>query len=110
MKKVILSLDTSKSETTKVVLIVDGERFEKMTDAKHLRSQVVLPLIEEILNEQKLKLSDIAKIKVNAGPGSFTGLRVGLAVAQTLGKLLNIPVNGKPAGEVPVMYQESKWE
>lgn len=110
MKKVILSLDTSKSEITKVEIIVEGKQIEKIIDKKHVRSQVVLLLIEEIFSEQKISSSDIVEIKVNAGPGSFTGLRVGLAVAQTLGKLLNIPVNGKTAGDVRPTYQESKWE
>ena len=89
---------------------IGGKKVEKTSEAKHASAQMVLPMIEELLNEQKLKLSDIAEIKVNAGPGSFTGLRVGISVAQTLGKLLNIPVNGKPAGETRVAYQESKWE
>lgn len=109
MKKIILSLDTSRSEATKVELIVEGTRFEKIIDAKLLRSQVVLPLIEEILKKQKRTLSDITEIKVNAGPGSFTGLRVGITVAQILGGLLNIPVNGARGRNVIPYYKDSQW-
>ncbi len=109
MKKISLFLDTSISEATKVELLIDGERFESVLDAKRMRSQVVLPLIEEILHTHNLKLSDISEIKVNAGPGSFTGLRVGITVAQAIGSLFNIPVNGQPAGTTVPFYTDSKW-
>jgi tRNA threonylcarbamoyladenosine biosynthesis protein TsaB len=105
-----LYIDTSDSQKVRVGLEVGGKRVEKTSEAKHSSAQMVLPMIEEILKENKLKLIDIAEIQVNTGPGSFTGLRVGIAVAQTLGKLLNVPVNGKPAGETQPTYQESKWE
>lgn len=105
----VLFLDTSDSQKIRVGVDIDGKKVEKVTE-RETNAQRVLPMIEELLKSQKLKLSDVTEIEVNPGPGSFTGLRVGLAVAQTLGKLLNIPVNGKPAGEVQVEYQESKWE
>ncbi|MBI3576764.1 tRNA (adenosine(37)-N6)-threonylcarbamoyltransferase complex dimerization subunit type 1 TsaB [Candidatus Gottesmanbacteria bacterium] len=107
--KVILFIDTSSSEEIQVAIDINGKRLEK-TAPRQARAQMVLPMIEELLSEQKLKLTDIAEIKVNPGPGSFTGLRVGLAVAQTLGKLLNVPVNGKRAGAIKPIYQKSKWE
>lgn len=108
--KTVLFIDTSDSQKIRVGLDIDGKKVEKVAESKRANAQMVLPMIEELLKSQKLKLSDIAEIKVNTGPGSFTGLRVGLAVAQTMGKLLDIPVNGKPAGETQVVYQESKWE
>ena len=42
----------------------------------------------------------IDAIEVNAGPGSFTGLRVGASIANALSFALGIPVNGKPLGEI----------
>lgn len=111
MKKIIcLSINTADSQCTIVGIEIENKKIEKLVDAKQTRSQILLPLIEQLLREQKLKLSDISEINIHTGPGSFTGLRVGLSVAQALGKLLNVPVNGKPAGEVQVEYQESKWE
>ena len=62
---------------------------------------MVLPMIEEVLREHNLKLSDISEIRVATGPGSFTGLRVGTTVANALGYLLDIPVNGKKALVLP---------
>ncbi len=107
--KAVLFIDTSSSEQIKVSLELNGKKFEK-TAERPSHAQMVLPMIEEILKNHKIKLSEISEIKVNTHPGSFTGIRVGIAVAQMLGKLLNISVNGKPAGEVQATYQESKWE
>jgi len=96
-----LSIDTSAINTAKIVLEIDGKRFEKTSESKIMKSQMVLPMIEEILREHKLRLTDITAITVVTGPGSFTGLRVGATVANALGYLLHVPVNGKKALAIP---------
>ncbi len=101
MKHVILSLDTSDSKETRVALVFDGKRFEKTSQSKILKAQTVLPLIEEILRDCRISFSDISEVTVHIGPGSFTGLRVGAAIANTLGFLLDIPVNGQRVLIVP---------
>ena len=98
---VILFIDTSEINTAKVALEIDGKRFEKTSESKRVKSQMVLPLIEQILGEHKLKLTDITAITVASGPGSFTGLRVGATVANALGYLLDIKVNGKKELAIP---------
>ncbi|MBI5122303.1 tRNA (adenosine(37)-N6)-threonylcarbamoyltransferase complex dimerization subunit type 1 TsaB [Candidatus Roizmanbacteria bacterium] len=97
--KVLLLIDTSNNKVIKVGLTINGEEdlVEKQIDYR--KAQVVLPLIEELLKKHKLVLQDISEIKVNPGPGSFTGVRVGVAIANTLGYLLKIPVNGQMAVE-----------
>jgi tRNA threonylcarbamoyladenosine biosynthesis protein TsaB len=50
-----------------------------------------------------LKFKDLAKIQVKTGPGSFTGLRVGVSTANALGFSLGIPVNGKK-NETKLIY------
>ena len=90
-----LFIDTSAINTAKIALEIDGKRFEKTSESKILKSQTVLPMIEELLLAHGLKLTDITAFTVETGPGSFTGLRVGATVANALGHLLNIPVNGK---------------
>ena len=84
-------MDTSNSERIKVGL--DGKIFE--TDSRKEKSQKLLSFIDELLKKKKKKIEDITGIEVNTGPGSFTGLRVGVSVAQTLGWVLGVPVNGK---------------
>ncbi|MFH1186744.1 MAG: L-threonylcarbamoyladenylate synthase [Candidatus Levyibacteriota bacterium] len=96
-KNVILTIDTSTKEI-KAGLIVNGKKFKINKSVQ--KAQVVLPLIEEILRKHKISIKNVSKIRVNTGPGSFTGLRVGISIANTLGKLLNIPINDKKIGEL----------
>ena len=86
-----LYIDTSDRE--KIVVGIDGKRFE--TKAKEEKSQKLLPFIIEIMKKENTSFEKIKEIEVNTGPGSFTGLRVGVSVANTLGWGLGIPVNGK---------------
>ena len=98
---VSLCIDTSAVNTAKLVLTIGTDRFEKTRESRILKSQTVLPLIEEILTEHQLKLTDITDISVATGPGSFTGLRVGATIANALGYLLGVPVNGKKDLVIP---------
>ena len=74
------------------------------------KSQIVLPLIEKILTRNNLALKDLSAISINTGPGSFTGIRVGLAVANTLALLLKIPINDLPPGQPaePIYSNDSR--
>lgn len=92
MKRVLI-IDTSDREMTRVGLKIDGE--VSFLEGKRVSSQILLPLIDKILKKNRLKPSDLTEIEINTGPGSFTGLRVGAAVANALGWALKIPVNGK---------------
>ncbi|MFC1710504.1 tRNA (adenosine(37)-N6)-threonylcarbamoyltransferase complex dimerization subunit type 1 TsaB [Patescibacteria group bacterium] len=102
-----LNIDTSHRD--RVILEVDGKKYE--AGAKKDKSQKLLPFITEVLEKEGKTMDDLTKVEVNTGPGSFTGLRVGVAVAQTLGWVLDIPVNGKrmKKGEViEIDYEENK--
>src|SRR5215204_506055 len=98
--KTILFIDTSSNKRVKVGLEIDGKREMVEQDIDHRRAQIVLPIIEELLAKHKLTTKDITAITVNAGPGSFTGLRVGVTIANTLGFLLQVPINGQKPGEM----------
>lgn len=99
-----LLIDTSKRYEVNVAIESDKKTYKKI--AKNVQSQNVLKVINQLLEEKKFKLSDIKEIEVNTGPGSFTGLRVGVSVANALGFALKIPVNGKKAGEVHPSYDK----
>jgi tRNA threonylcarbamoyladenosine biosynthesis protein TsaB len=90
----ILSINTSEMGKVSVELRVQNEEFRVEKEQK-FGSQVLLNMIEEILQQADLKMKDLDEIKVATGPGSFTGIRVGVSVANALGFGLNIPVNGK---------------
>lgn len=66
-----------------------------MSKKNEYGSQVLLPLIEKVLQTAGYKLQDLKGIEVEKGPGSFTGIRVGVSVANALGFTLGVPVNGK---------------
>lgn len=99
--KVILYIDTSDSQATEVALEIDGVRYTERMPSGALKSQAVLPLIAKLLSGHETTLRDIREIRVNVGPGSYTGLRVGAAVANMLGLLLEVPVNSKRALVTP---------
>ncbi len=86
-----LFIDTSSSE--KIVVGLDEKRFDTVVREK--TSQRLLPFIDEVLKKEGKDTADIFEIEVNTGPGSFTGIRVGVAVANAIGWSLGIPVNGK---------------
>lgn len=91
----ILHIDTKDQKATKVLLKKDGNIVESLSEENKYGSQVLLPLINKILKKNKLGYKDIKGIEVETGPGSFTGLRVGVSVANAMGYSLGITVNGK---------------
>ncbi len=96
-KQTILHIDTSDTQHIAVSLEEGGKRYEKTSVSTVHRAQALLPIISDLAAEHRLTLNEIREIRVVTGPGSFTGLRVGCAVANALGVILGIPVNGKRA-------------
>ncbi|KKT74141.1 MAG: Peptidase M22, glycoprotease YdiC [Microgenomates group bacterium GW2011_GWA2_44_7] len=86
-----LYIDTSSNLSTTVSL---GRKTLEI-DTKESHSQVVIQSINKLLGHTPKNLSKLSEVRVNVGPGSFTGLRVGVAIANTLGFVLGIKVNGK---------------
>ena len=86
-----LYIDTSDKD--KIIVKLNDKRF--VSESRQEKSQRLLPFIDEILKKEGKTIKDITEIKVYTKRGSFTGLRVGVTVAETLGWVLKIPVNGK---------------
>ena len=103
-----LAIDTTSYTQTSVGFVVNGKLKELVEKTGHTKSQQVLPMIEELLRREKKSLRDVREIKVAPGPGSFTGTRVGIAVANTLGWILKVPVNDKHMA-LPI-YEPSKFD
>lgn len=97
---IILILDTADNKKITVGLIIDGKEHIKTDKVTSNKTQIILPMIDKILKRHSLKPKDLSEIRINPGPGSFTGLRVGLAIANALSFVLKIPINGKKLGEV----------
>ena len=91
----ILYINTKDQKVIRIELRDKGKVISEMSEENEYGSQALLPLIDKILKTEKLTLQDLIGIEVETGPGSFTGLRVGVSVANALGFALVIPVNGK---------------
>lgn len=91
----ILHIDSKDQKTIRVSLKKDGKVVKSLSEENEYGSQVLLPLISKLLDREKLKFENLDGIEVETGPGSFTGIRVGVSVANALAYSLGIPVNGK---------------
>jgi len=100
MNKKILIIDTTDRGKIKVGVKINGETTFVSSSATILKSQATLPLIEKILEEKGIDIKDLDEIEVNTGPGSFTGIRVGVSIGNALSYLLQIPINGKRIGQL----------
>lgn len=89
----ILALDTS-TEYLTLALALDGQCYGRDLLAGQTHSQRILPLLRELLDEAGVELADLDGIAFGAGPGSFTGLRIGCGVAQGLAFGADLPVVG----------------
>lgn len=95
----ILYINTTDQKQVIVSLRNDGKIIDSLGERNKLGSQVLLPLIDQLLRTAppgaRNQLQTLEGIEVETGPGSFTGLRVGVSVANALGFALEIPVNSK---------------
>ena len=90
----ILAIDTS-GKVASVALVEDGkfiDTIEKNTNLSH--SQAVLPVCMELLEKNEITLKDIDCFATVVGPGSFTGLRIGIAAAKGFAMMLDKPLVG----------------
>ena len=90
----ILALDTSANFVS--VALLDETRVFAFTEEVMERGQAetLIPKIQYVLEQSHLTMRDVQGIAVSTGPGSFTGVRIGLACARALGLALNVPVYG----------------
>ncbi len=95
----ILGLDSSGLVASVAVVENDNLLAEYTVNYKKTHSQTLLPMLDEICRMIELDLETIDAIAVSAGPGSFTGLRIGSATAKGLGLALKKPLIGIPTVE-----------
>ena len=94
----ILGMDSSGLVASVAIMEDNVLLAEYTTDYKKTHSQTLLPMLDELKNMIELDMSTIDAIAIAAGPGSFTGLRIGSATAKGLGLALK-----KPLIEVPTL-------
>ena len=88
----ILSFDTSIG-TCSVALFKEGLMTQyRIEEERHQQAERLLPFIESILAEEHISYKDIDYIALTIGPGSFTGIRIGLATATALSMAISKPI------------------
>ena len=92
----ILALDSSGIVASVAVVEDDTLLAEYTVNYKKTHSQTLLPMLDEIVKMTELELESVDAIAVAAGPGSFTGLRIGSATAKGLGLALKKPLVAVP--------------
>ncbi|MBI2326045.1 hypothetical protein HYU91_01525 [Candidatus Collierbacteria bacterium] len=93
-----LYLDSTNNR--QVLIRLDDEEF--ITRYATPQEQDILSFLTESLKQKGRSLDDLTEIEVNPGPGSFTGSRVGVAIANALAFALEININGKSPPVLPV--------
>lgn len=88
----LLAFDTATPQVT-VALLASGEVVAEAVSERPMKhGEQLAPLIEQVMTKAGVARHDLTAVAVGAGPGPFTGLRVGLVTARTLGLVLDIPV------------------
>ncbi|MCE3235921.1 MAG: tRNA threonylcarbamoyladenosine biosynthesis protein TsaB [Vampirovibrio sp.] len=92
----ILYLDTA---TSRLMLAVSHQgqfvaQRNVACESHRYHSALIIPAIQDMLQEADLSVSNLAALAVNHGPGSFTGIRTGIITVRTMAQFLNLPVHG----------------
>jgi len=89
----ILAIDTTTKKAT-VALKIQDKIYSKEMDNEITHSEKLLPLLDSVLNEACIKLKDIDLFAITLGPGSFTGVRIGIATTKAIAKVTNKRIFG----------------
>ncbi len=93
MSTKILALDTS-TENCSVALLIGDKAYSRSEVAPRGHTSKILPMVDEVLNDASLTLDDIDVLAFGRGPGSFTGVRIGIGIAQGLAFGADLPMIG----------------
>lgn len=95
----ILAIDTTTKKAS-VALKTDYNLFSKEINNEITHSEKLLPLIDKVLKDANLSLKDIDLFALTLGPGSFTGVRIGVATIKALAKVYNKKIFGTTSLEL----------
>jgi len=89
----ILNIETS-TKNCSVSISKDGKRLaiKELNNGNYSHAEVLHPFINAVLEEAKIKISELHAVSVSKGPGSYTGLRIGVSAAKGLCFAQNIPL------------------
>ena len=90
--KPILAIETSEKLCSAAIMLNEDDYFELSIQQKNIHSEKLMEMISTLFNNADVQLKDLSHIAVSIGPGSFTGLRIGLSVAKGLAYGADIPL------------------
>ncbi len=93
---IVLAMDTSTRTGSVAVAGEDGLIAEYNLNIAETHASRLMPMIDQVLKDAHLTITEMDAIAVGLGPGSFTGLRIGIATAKGLAMALNKPIVGIP--------------
>ena len=96
----LLVLDTSTSRAALAVATAAGPVYTASPDPSERHGRNLVPAIRELLNRAGLAVSDLDGFAVGLGPGSYTGLRIGLTAVKTLAYVVSKPLVGLDSLEI----------
>ena len=88
----ILGIDSSGMVASVAIIQDDVIKAEYTMNHKKTHSETLLPMIDEIIKTSEIRLEELDAIAIAAGPGSFTGLRIGAATAKGLAMAIDKPI------------------
>lgn len=95
----ILAIDTTTKKAT-VAIKANNLVYVKEVDNEITHSEKLLPLLDEVLKEVNISLSDIDLYAITQGPGSFTGVRIGIATIKAIAKITDKKIFGTTSLEL----------
>lgn len=93
MSAKILALDTA-TENCSVALLVDDKVYVRSEVAPRDHTKKILPMVDEVLKEAGITLAELDALAFGRGPGSFTGVRISIGIAQGLAFGADLPLIG----------------
>jgi tRNA threonylcarbamoyladenosine biosynthesis protein TsaB len=106
---VLVALESS-TRSPSVAVLVDGKFLERDLDGERPHASDLLPCLAALLDSCGRTPAEITAVAVGIGPGSYTGLRVGIATAQGIARAANARLIGIPSGEALAQAELSEGE
>jgi len=96
----VLGIDTTTAVAGVALVDENGVTASRAVSGSRTHSVRLLPMIRDVMREAGIRPEDLAGLAVSVGPGSFTGVRIGVVCARTLAQIWGLPLAGVPTLEV----------
>jgi len=104
---IVLAVETA-TKTASVALVSENRLLGEFTvQTQFTHSQSMMPMLDQMLKQAGISIEQVDGFAASIGPGSYTGLRIGIAAVKTFGFALNKPVYGVET--LPAMIDQTPW-